>query len=255
MHYSRLFFACVLLVLGVACQSEPNPQQIIAQTIEAHGGDNYDSKHISFSFRDRHYDIHLAEGHFTYERSWKDSLGNVHDVLNNQGFTRKINGEVIDLLAEDEQRYTNALNSVVYFALLPQPLTDPAVNTTYLGTDTIKSELYHKVKVTFDQEGGGTDFDDVFVYWFHKDKHTMDYLAYEFHVNGGGTRFREAYNVRDVGGIRFADYINYTDTLHSFSLEEYDVQFAQEEVQELSRIDLENVEVQAIQPSSIADSE
>ncbi|MEM6841666.1 MAG: DUF6503 family protein [Bacteroidota bacterium] len=244
MHYPPLFLASLFLVLCFACQSNPDPKEIIAQAIEAHGGDNYDSTHISFSFRDRHYDIHLAGGQFTYERSWEDSLGTIHDMLNNQEFIRKIDQEVVDLSAEDEQRYANSLNSVVYFALLPQPLADPAVNATYLGTDMLKSEIYHKIKVTFDQEGGGTDFDDVFVYWFHQDKHTMDYLAYEFHVNDGGTRFREAYNVREAGGIRFSDYINYTDTLHSFALEKYDTQFAQEEVQELSRIDLENLEVE-----------
>ncbi|MEM9832836.1 MAG: DUF6503 family protein [Bacteroidota bacterium] len=246
MHYSQPFLASLFFIFCFACQSNPDPKEIIAQSIEAHGGDNYDSTHISFSFRDRDYNIHLAGGQFTYERTWEDSLGNIHDVLNNQEFIRKINQKVVDLSAEDEQRYANALNSVVYFALLPQPLADPAVNATYLGTDTLKSEIYHKIKVTFDQEGGGTDFDDVFVYWFHQDKHTMDYLAYEFHVNDGGTRFREAYNVREAGGIRFADYINYTDTLHSFALEEYNTQFTKEEIQELSRIDLESVEVEMV---------
>ena len=255
MHYSRRLFACLSLVFVVACQSDPDPQQIIAQAIEAHGGDNYNSTHISFSFRDRRYDAHLSEGQFIYERSWKDSLGNVHDVLNNQGFTRKINGEVVDLLAEDEQRYANALNSVIYFSLLPQPLTDPAVNATYLGTDTIRSEQYHKIRVTFNQEGGGTDFDDIFIYWFHQDKHTMDYLAYEFHVNGGGTRFREAYNVRKVGGIRFADYVNYTETLHSITLEQNDTQITQAEVIELSHIDQENLEVKALEGATFADAE
>lgn len=247
MRYLTVLLSSIYAVLGFACQPEPDPKEIITQAIEAHGGKNYDGKHISFSFRDRDYDAYLNGGKFTYERTWEDSIGNVHDVLTNEGFTREIDGEEATLTSEDEQRYSDALNSVIYFALLPQPLTDPAVNATYLGRDTIQSEPYHKVRVTFDQEGGGTDFDDIFIYWFHQDKHTMDYLAYEFHVDGGGTRFREAYNERKVDGIRFADYINYTDTLHQFSLDEYDVQFMQNEVQELSRIDLENVEVEAIE--------
>ncbi|WKN40420.1 DUF6503 family protein [Tunicatimonas pelagia] len=243
MQYLSVFLSCTFMVFGFACQSDPDPKKIIAEAIAAHGGDGYDGKHISFSFRDRHYDVRLHGGQFTYERAWEDSLGSIHDVLDNQGFTRKIDGEEVVLSAKDEQRYADALNSVVYFALLPQPLTDPAVNATYLGADTVKSKPYHKVQVTFDQQGGGTDFDDVFVYWFHQNERTMDYLAYSFHVNGGGTRFREAYNGREINGIRFADYINYTDTLHQFSLEEYDTQFTNDQVQELSRIDLENVAV------------
>jgi len=250
MKYYILIFLFSLAVFG--CETDPDPRTIIDRAIKAHGGDNYDGSHISFSFRDRNYTIRLNGGEFTYERSWEDSLGKVHDVLDNQGFTREINSEKISLSEEDRQRYANSLNSVVYFTLLPQPLNDPAVNATYLGTDTIKTEPYHKIRVSFDQEGGGTDFEDVFVYWFHQDKYTMDYLAYEFHVNGGGTRFREAYNVREINGIRFADYINYTDTLHEFSLAEYDEQFKAGKVQELSRIDLKNLEVAAIKSPSIA---
>jgi len=252
MHYLPAFLSCAFIVFGLACQPKSDPKKIIANAIEAHGGQDYDGKHISFSFRDRDYDVYLNSGQFTYERMWEDSIGNVHDVLTNEGFTRKVNGKEMVLSAEDETIYTNSLNSVVYFALLPQPLTDPAVNATYLGADTINSEQYYKVRVTFDQAGGGTDFDDVFVYWFHQDKHTMDYLAYEFHVNGGGTRFREAYNVREVNGLRFADFINYTDTLHQFPLEEYNIQFTSQQVQELSRIDLENVQVEVIEQSAIA---
>lgn len=249
---SRIVLYPLLLLAVVACHPDPDPHKIIDQAIEAHGGENYDGAHISFSFRDRNYEIKLDGGKYTYERTWEDSLGKVHDVLDNRGFVREIDGKRMNLSGEDQNRYANSLNSVVYFALLPQPLNDPAVNAIYLGTDTIKSEPYHKIQVSFDQQGGGTDFEDVFVYWFHQDKYTMDYLAYEFHVNGGGTRFREAYNVREVNGIRFADYINYTDTLHDFSLAEYDTQFKDDLVQELSRIDLENLKVETVKQPAIA---
>jgi len=67
---------------------------------------------------------------------------------------------------------------------------------------------YYKLKVTFDQDGGGDDFDDTYVYFFNKATFKPDYLAYDFHVNGGGMRFREAYNERYVNGIRFVDYNN-----------------------------------------------
>lgn len=37
----------------------------------------------------------------------------------------------------------------------------------------------------------------------------MDFLAYEYNVNGGGVLFREAFNSRMIEGMRFQDYINY----------------------------------------------
>lgn len=252
MHYPSTTFSVLLLLIFSACQSDPDPQVLVQQAIEAHGGDHYDGVRVSFDFRDRHYEASMNRGQFTYERSWQDSLGKVRDVLTNQEFVREIDGEEVHLTEEDEGRYANSINSVIYFALLPYALDDPAVNTTYLGLDTIKQIPYHKVRVAFDQEGGGEDFEDVYVYWFHQEKHTMDYLAYEFHVNEGGTRFREAYNVREVNGIRFADYVNYTDTLHTFALEEYGEQFEAGFVQELSRIDLKNIEVEALKKPSIA---
>nr|WKN38943.1 hypothetical protein K4G66_09535 [Tunicatimonas sp. TK19036] len=250
MHYWPL--ALLLLLMVAACTSQPNPKEIVAQAIEVHGGQQYNGSHISFDFRDRHYDAYLDGGQFTYERTWQDSLGKVHDVLTKQGLMREIDGERVSLSEEDQNNYANSINSVIYFALLPYALDDPAVNTSYLGVDTIKQEPYNKIRVTFDEEGGGTDFEDVYVYWFHQRTHTMDYLAYEFHVNEGGTRFREAYNIREVNGIRFADYINYTDTLHSFALEDYDEQLKADQLQEFSRIELENIEVEAARRSSVA---
>ena len=97
--------------------------------------------------------------------------------------------------------------------------------------------------MTFKQEGGGDDFDDEYIYWIHRNRHTVDYLAYSFEVNGGGTRFREAYNVRTVEGIRFADYVNYESTTSDFALENYDQLFEVGKVKELSRIETENIEV------------
>lgn len=73
----------------------------------------------------------------------------------------------------------------------------------YVGEVTIKGEPYHKIMVTFQQVGGGKDHDNKFYYWFHKENHTLDYLAY----SKFGNRFRAAYNIRIVNGIRFADYV------------------------------------------------
>ena len=61
----------------------------------------------------------------------------------------------------------------------------------------------------FTEEDGGKDFEDVFLYWFDEQTFSMDYLAYSYITDGGGVRFREAFNKSEIGGIVFQDYINY----------------------------------------------
>ena len=234
----------------MSCQSasetatSSKAQRIIDQAIAAHGGEALAQVHISFDFRKKHYEVKLNQGKFVYESSGKDSIGFVHDVLTNQSFTRSVDGQPLKLSEEDQSRYGNSLNSVVYFVLLPYPLNDPAVNQAYLGETTLEGEPYHKIRVTFSQEGGGDDFDDEYIYWIHRERHTMDYLAYSFEVDGGGTRFRKAYNPREIGGIRFDDYINYESTVDDFALKDYDRLFEEGKVRELSRIETKHVEVQ-----------
>ena len=231
----------ITALLCSACQTQPNVQQIIDQAIEAHGGEKLQQATISFDFRKKHYQVQLDNGRFQYESTVNDSIGLVHDVLTNENFTRTVDGERQSLNAEDENRYRNALNSVVYFALQPYFLNDPATRKALIGEATLQGEPYYKIRVTFAEEGGGDDYDDEFVYWIHQQNHTMDYLAYSFHVNEGGTRFRQAYNVRDIKGIRFADYINYDTT--EGALEDYDQLLEEGKLDELSRIELKNVEV------------
>ncbi|TDI66623.1 MAG: hypothetical protein E2O88_08875 [Bacteroidetes bacterium] len=133
---------------------------------------------------------------------------------------------------------------MAYFALLPYRLNDPAVNKTYLGTGEIKDELYHKILITFNQEQGGDDYSDQFVYWIHAKDMTMEYLAYSYHTDGGGKRFRAPINVRTVGGIRFADYDNYQQVDDSVKLEDYHKEYNQGSLKLLSKIALENLHVQ-----------
>ncbi|MEM9686700.1 MAG: DUF6503 family protein, partial [Bacteroidota bacterium] len=71
----------------------------------------------------------------------------------------------------------------------------------------------------------------------------MDYLAYEFHVNGGGLRFREAYNIRTVNGIRFVDYNNFKPKTKNTNIYDLDNSFENGELELLSEIILEDVEV------------
>jgi len=245
-----LFFSGCSSDETASASSEPSQsQQIINQAIVVHGGvPLYEASEVEFDFRDRHYQSTRRGGKFTYERIFTDSIGqNVHDILTNEGLTRTVNGQPVSLSAKDSAAYSNSVNSVIYFALLPYFLNDPAVNKDYLGESTVRGEPYHKIKVTFQQEGGGKDYEDEFVYWFHQDQHTMDYLAYNYQTEGGGARFREAYNVRTVNGLRFADYYNYKPQEKRMDVENFDRLFEQDSLELLSEINLEGVEVRRLE--------
>lgn len=243
-----LFF--ILLINITSCQTEkqPDAQQIVDQAIEVHGGEHFLKSAISFEFRDRQYRALRDGGVFVYSRTFTDSTRQqVRDVWRNSGFTRTINDVEVELPEEKQKAYTASVNSVIYFALLPYALNDDAVQKEYLGEATIKGEPYHKVRVTFAQEGGGEGHQDVYVYWFHQQRHTMDYLAYSFQENDGGTRFREAINPRTVGGILFQDYNNYTLKDETIPLEAYDQAFEAGKMEKVSEVVLEDIEVKELE--------
>ena len=244
-----LLQACNGTNSGAAAADDPSAaqaQEIVDQAIAAHGGERYHSARIAFDFRGRHYTSERDRGLYTYQRIFTDtstvSPVQVRDVLDNNGFSRYVMDKEFSVDAEMAQKYSNSVNSVLYFIQLPYLLNDGAVFKKYLGEATIKDQPYHKVQVTFQQEGGGVDYQDVFIYWFHREKQTMDYLAYSYITEGGGIRFREAYNIRTVGGIRFADYVNYKADHKVYQVHEMDELFNHGKLKELSRI--ENTDIQ-----------
>ena len=232
------------LLLFVACHSAPSARTVIERAIEVHGGSQLQYARLTFDFRQYSFVVERQGGEYSYQRSYVRDGRRVIEILSNSGLTRTVDGETVPLSEEEREDLMTPLNSVPYFALLPFNLQDAAVKAAYLGHSTLRGEPYDKIEVTFREEGGGRDFEDRYVYWFHQDRHTMDYLAYTFHTGDGGTRFREAFNVRTIAGVRFADYHNYiSDSLASpeSAIERYDALFEQGAVTLLSEVLTENV--------------
>lgn len=235
----------ICLAVGTqACQPKSKAQEIIDRAIAVHGGEAYEKAIISFDFRDIHYQIMKTPSAFEYSREFQDSSGNVLDVLNNAGFTRSVNGNKIDLTAERENAYSNSVNGVAYFAFLPYGLNDEAARKTWIKESVLEGKSYDLIKVDFREEGGGEDFEDEFLYWINKDTGQMDYLAYSYHTDGGGIRFRKGINQRRVQGILFQDYLNYKPADEELPLEEIELLFNQQELELFTRIEKENIQVQ-----------
>ena len=235
------------IVVTFSCREKKEAltaQDIINKTIENAGGDKYKRAKIVFNFRDHTYKSTRKGGEFQLERLKTDSTGNYRDVINNTGFQRFLNDTLVTVPDTMVVRYSSSINSVHYFAHLPYGLNDRAVNKKLVGETTLKGEPYYKIEITFQQEGGGADHHDEFMYWIHKENFTVDYLAYKFLVNDGGIRFRAAFNPRVIEGIRFVDYMNYTITNFNTKLEDLDKMYEEGKLEMLSTIETEVVSVE-----------
>ncbi len=244
MKYLTFLLAVVLLT---SCQKDDDKltaEAIISKTIETAGGERYKRATIEFKFRDHVYKSTRRGGEFFLERQITDTIGIVRDVVSNTGYQRFLNDSIVTVPDSMKTRYASSINSVHYFAHLPYALNDRAVNKELTEETVIKGQPYYKIKITFQQEGGGADHHDEFMYWIHKDNYTIDYLAYKFLVNYGGIRFREAYNSRVIEGIRFSDYRNYTIDDFTTRLRDLDELYEKGDLELLSTIETEVLSVQ-----------
>jgi hypothetical protein len=243
-----LLLSISFLFLFLNCKEKEaeflNATALVNETIKASGGDTFETSIIGFDFRDRYYRAIRNKGNFQLERYTKDSLKTIKDVVINSGFRRFIDDELVETPDSMAVKYSASVNSVHYFSVLPYGLNADAVIKTYLGKVKIHQKEYHKIKVTFNQDGGGEDFEDIFVYWINSESHKIDYLAYSYHEDDGlGFRFREAYNERFVNGIRFVDYNNYKPKSNNASVLDLDNLFENNQLDLLSKIELKSVTV------------
>ncbi|WP_445747459.1 DUF6503 family protein [Polaribacter sp.] len=232
----------VAISLLISCQTprkELTAQEIIDKAMQAAGADKVANANISFDFRDKSYEAIRKNGVFQLKRSF-DSIT---DVLSNQGFQRFVHGNQMQLSDSLTNVYANSVNSVHYFSVLPYGLNDAAVRKKLLPSTNIQGKEYYKIEVTFSENGGGEDFEDVFIYWIDAQSFMMDYLAYSFHTNGGGKRFRAIKNAAIVEGIRFVNFDNYQPKSEAISLSDLDTAFKKKQLEKVSEIVLENLKV------------
>lgn len=244
----RHVLSILLIVVLISCQQEEkklNAQEIINKSIEVSGGILHETATVSFDFRGRKYISKIDGNQKVLKRLLHNDSIQLFDILTGEKFQRFQNDTLITLSDSLSRVYSNSVNSVHYFSKLPYGLNDQAVKKELLGEIEIKGAAYYKVKVTFEQDGGGDDFDDTYLYWFNKETFKVDYLAYEFHVDGGGMRFREAYNERYLDGMRFVDYYNSKPKTLGASIIQIDSVYINDGLQLLSKIELEDITILA----------
>jgi len=243
-HLVKILFLAFLFWVFINCSIRLNdPQEIVDKTIASHGLDKLHNSVMEFEFRYKHYRVTRNNGIFKYERSYSDSSGNVRIILSNDSIRKEISGDKVPMAGKEKKKLSNGINAVVYFASLPYNLNDDAVIKKFLGETEVRGDTYYMVEIIFRKEKGGRDYEDRFVYWFHSEKYTMDYFAYRYQIDGGGTRFREAINPRIINGVRIQDYINYKYQDLNIPIEQYTALFEKGKLSKLSEIILTDVQI------------
>ncbi|MEM9681175.1 MAG: DUF6503 family protein, partial [Bacteroidota bacterium] len=155
-----------LALLIISCKKEPQVETLTAEgiinkSIKVSGDSLFQRSKIAFDFRDKHYEAIRKEGQFDLIRTFISDGDSIKDVLTNSGFERFVNSTKMPVADSMAVKYSASVNSVHYFSILPYGLNDKAVNKTLIGEDTVKDKAYHLIKVTFSEEGGGEDYEDV----------------------------------------------------------------------------------------------
>jgi hypothetical protein len=244
--YSTKVLALLAAGMTAACDATiDTPEEIVEASIERHGGDMFDNVTISWDFRGIPFRVTRDGGVFQHQRTVTDSLGTtVIEVMDNQGTWVEVAGERQAVSDEREGQIAMGVNSTVYLGFLPYRLDDPAVQLADLGSTMVEGQAYRKVEVTFAPEGGGSGWENRFVYWFSEGDWTLDYLAYSEPLDPPVTRFRRAVNRRAVNGLLIQDYENYTADPQIEDIANYDEFFERGELRLLSMVEFDSVEVE-----------
>ena len=235
----------LLFLILVSCSnsSHISTSQIIDKSIKAHGWDQDDFS-IVFDFRDYQYELKRKNKFYSFQRTTKKEGNVVKDLMSSKKkLMRFINDKSVELSDSVTNAFSNSLNSVMYFFQLPRPLNDQAVVLKYLGLTKIFNKRYWTIKVTFKENGGGKDYQDEFRYWININNGQIDYLAYNYLTEGGGTRFRQAVNKQLNKGFIFQDYINFKPNVKFVSLDSLPILFEAGNLIKVSNIINKNIRV------------
>lgn len=230
-----VLFACASHNEAISDQVSVEIQQeadsLLLKVLEAHG----DLINFQFDFRGDLFEVTHHSSGFSYTKTIHNDSLTLCYTLTHDGLTCEENGTFIVLSDEEQHKISESINSVVYFVCLPQKLFDPSVILQRQPSIEIKNQLYHVLKVRFNEDGGGKDFQDIFYYWINASTNRVDYFAYQYNVNEGGVRFRQAFNSRFIGGMCFQDYVNYSAPIGT-SLDNLPALFEQGKLEQLSLI-------------------
>lgn len=239
-------FSCLLALAIMACDRNAplTASDWIDSSVAAHGSEKLNGRKLSFGFREHDYTILRVGGRFTYTRTLNtDSLVVIDSLKSSGAFSRHVNGIRTAVSDSMAAKYSESINSVAYFFLLPLPLKDKAVVSELGEVARIRGNRFQTLNIGFRQEGGGTDYQDEFRYWISERDSTVDYLAYRYETDGGGIRFRVATRQHRMDGMLFQDYENFKPSSEQVPLDSLPALWERGELELLSTIENEEIRV------------
>lgn len=221
--YKFWLFVVILLIFSACSPVEIKEtlkvEDIIQAAIDSSGTEKFQKAIVQFQFRDKTYrSIPTCDG-LKLQREFSTDSATIKDELYQGDFLRLVNNEYTKVKDSLAFLYTESINSVHYFVQLPFRLKDEAVQKKLVGIEDVQQKSYYKIKVTFQKDGGGEDFEDVYYYWIDSKNFQIAFLSYSFQVNEGGIRFRKAVSQKEINGIQFIDYENYKPNIENPKLE------------------------------------
>ena len=168
-------------VANLAAQSNPSPESIADQVMQALGGkEAWDqTRFLRFTFGRRTHNWDKWTGRHRIEGQTQD--GKKYLVLHNLN-TRQgeawLDGQKLEGDAAKEwlDRAYQAWINDTYWLLMPYKLRDPGVNLAYAGSEQIDGKTYDKLHLTFGNVGLTPK--DQYWAWINRDTHLMDRWAF-----------------------------------------------------------------------------
>ncbi|MDA8016942.1 MAG: hypothetical protein MPN21_05780 [Thermoanaerobaculia bacterium] len=185
---------------------------IVARSIELHGGDLFRRSEVNFQLCSRSgcAEVRVWRRGGRYEHEVEGRLGGALRRLLVTNDAVKLwteAGESTSIAPEEEQSWRDAATSRMYHAFLPFRLADPSVRFADLGVETWGERELHRVAVGFEAGTSSADYDQ-WAFWFDAETARLEQFAYSYRGSPDGLRFRQLHRFRRVEGLLFADQVN-----------------------------------------------
>lgn len=237
-----------------ADQLGPEMPEIVARSIEHHGGDRYENSRTELDICSKsgcfHVESRVEGGRFEHQVRGQVRAGEQRVRATNDELDWWLDGERQTITAEDRQRLRDWVMARVYFPFLPYRLGDPSVRYRDHGEETWPApgggtRQLHKVEIGF-VAGSSTDADDGYLYWFDPETARLEQFSYTYSGDPGGLRFRQLRHHRRVGGILFFDQENLGTEAENPGALEIDPAFV-DTLRAISTVRLENLRVEPLE--------
>ncbi|MEM9556660.1 MAG: DUF6503 family protein [Acidobacteriota bacterium] len=242
-------FALAVTVSPLAASaSDASMPEIVARSIEAHGGDAFLHSTVRYELCSKsgcsQVIVERDGGLFTHDVTTPSDDGSLRIEATNDTVRIWRGGVEQAIEPGDAQRWRDQATARIYHVFLPFKLGDPSVRFEDQGLETWSDGPLHRIAVRF-EPGSSTDAEDQMLFWFDPESAHLVQFAYSYH-DPDGLRFRRLHNPRRVGGLLFHDQENLGWDGPGLTIDALGPDTV-DRLREVSSVDVRSLEVEASQ--------